>query len=106
MRKFLIIDDHEIVRVGVKNVLTQLFRPCDVFEANNENSALAILKTQPCDLIIMDVQMPETDAFGLLQHITIRYPDTKVLIFSMSPENVYARRFLKLGAMGFVSKST
>ncbi|MEO6548268.1 MAG: response regulator transcription factor [Ferruginibacter sp.] len=106
MKNFLLIDDHEIVRSGVKNVLQELFKPCDIFEANDEKSALTQLKAHTYDLVIMDVQMPGTDTAGLMEYIKTRYADTRVLMFSMSSENVYAKRFLKAGAMGFVSKNS
>ena len=105
MKNFLLIDDHEIVRSGVKNVLLELFKPCDIFEASDEKTALSQLKARTYDLVLMDVQMPDTDTAGLMEYIKTRYPDTRVLIFSMSSENVYAKRFLKAGAMGFVSKN-
>ncbi|MEO6722847.1 MAG: response regulator transcription factor [Ferruginibacter sp.] len=105
MKNFLLIDDHEIVRSGVKNVLQEIFKPCEIYEANDEKSALLALKTRNYDLIIMDVQIPETDTAGLMEYIKTRYPDAKVLMFSMSAENVYAKRFFKAGAMGFVSKN-
>jgi len=105
MKNFLLIDDHEIVRSGVKNVLQELFKPCEIFEANDEKTALSQLKARKYDLVIMDVQMPDTDTAGLMEYIKTRYADIKVLMFSMSSENVYAKRFLKAGAMGFVSKN-
>ncbi len=105
MKNFLLIDDHEIVRSGVKNVLQEIFRPCEIYEANNEKSALQELKIRTYDLVIMDVQMPDTDTAGLMEYIKTRYPAARVLMFSMSPENVYAKRFLKAGAMGFISKN-
>jgi two-component system invasion response regulator UvrY len=106
MKKFLLVDDHEIVRSGVKTVLTELFKPCDIAEASNEKEALAQLKLGKYDLIIMDVQMPDTDTAGLLKNIRTKTPEAKVLIFTMSPENLYAKRFMKLGAMGFVTKNS
>lgn len=105
MKKFLLIDDHEIVRSGVKNVLQELFKPSEIYEANDEMPALNLLKEHQYDLIIMDVQIPGTDTVRLMEFIKTKYPGTKVLIFSMSSEHVYARRFLKAGAMGFVSKN-
>lgn len=105
MKNFLLIDDHEIVRAGVNNVLQQIFKPCEIYEASDEKSALLELKSRKYDLIIMDVQIPDTDTAGLMEYIKTRYPDARVLIFSMSAENVYAKRFLKAGAMGFVSKN-
>jgi two-component system, NarL family, invasion response regulator UvrY len=106
MKNFLLIDDHEIIRSGVKNVLLQLFTPCEVFESKDESTALEQLKLRTYDLIIMDVQMPNTDAAGLMDYINTKYPEAKVLIFSMTTENIYAKRFLKAGAMGFVSKNS
>jgi len=86
-------------------VLQELFKPCEIYEANDEKSALNQLKAHKYDLVIMDVQMPGTDTAGLMEYIKTRYADIKVLMFSMSSENVYAKRFLKAGAMGFVSKN-
>jgi len=84
----------------------ELFKPCEIFEASNEKEALDQLKARKYDLIIMDVQMPDTDSAGLLKNIKIKTPDVKVLVFSMSAENLYAKRFMKLGAMGFVTKNS
>lgn len=106
VKYFLLIDDHEIVRSGVKTVLLELFKPCEIFEASNEKEALVELKARKYDLIIMDVQMPDTDSAGLLKNIKIKTPEVKVLVFSMSAENLYAKRFMKLGAMGFVTKNS
>lgn len=102
----MLIDDHEIVRSGVKTVLLELFKPCEIFEASNEKEALDQLKARKYDLIIMDVQMPDTDSAGLLKNLKIKTPEVKVLVFSMSAENLYAKRFMKLGAMGFVTKNS
>ncbi|NJO24843.1 MAG: response regulator, partial [Bacteroidia bacterium] len=52
MNSFLIIDDHEVVRSGVKTVLLELFKPCEVFEAHNDKSALEQLKARSYNLII------------------------------------------------------
>lgn len=106
LKNFLLIDDHEIVRSGVKTVLLELFKPCEIFEASNEKEALDQLKARKYDLVIMDVQMPDTDSAGLLKNIKIKTPEVKVLVFSMSAENLYAKRFMKLGAMGFVTKNS
>lgn len=105
MNYFLLIDDHEVVRSGVKTVLLELFKPCEVYEAHNDKTALEQLKARPYNLIIMDVQIPDTDTTGLMDYIKVAYPDSKVLIFSMTPENIYGKRFLKAGAMGFVAKN-
>lgn len=105
-KRFLLIDDHEIVRSGVNNVLSVLYKPVEIFEAIDGDNAIDILKKHCFDLVLLDIQMPNTDSFGLLEYINIKFPDTKVLIFSMNAENVFAKRFLKAGAKGFVSKDS
>lgn len=104
MRTFLLVDDHVVVRSGIKSLLLKIFNPAEIYEAFDGNSALVKLAERRYDLIMLDIQMPGTDALGLMQLIIKKYPDAKVLIFSMSAENVYARRFLKAGAKGFISK--
>jgi two-component system invasion response regulator UvrY len=106
MRDFLIVDDHEIVRTGVKQVLAELYFPCTIYEAHNEKSALQLLKERNYHLVLLDVQLPDSNALSLVEYIRINQPQAKVLIFSMGAENIYAMRFLKAGAMGFVSKKS
>jgi len=105
-QRFLLIDDHEIVRSGVNNILSQLYKPVEIHEASDGNSAIALLKKYCYNLILLDIQMPNTDSFGLLEYINIKFPQTKVLIFSMNAESIYAKRFLKAGAKGFISKDS
>lgn len=106
MKRFLLIDDHFVVRSGVKGLLAELYKPCEIDEAENSDKAIAQLKQRRYDLIMMDVQIPHNDMLGLMEYIHVKYPDAKVLMFSMSPENIYAKRFLKAGAKGFLSKDS
>jgi len=105
MLNFLIVDDHEIVRAGVKNVLRMAFKTDDIAEACNEVTTRAMLQQKKFEMIIMDVQMPQTDTIGLVSFIRGNYPDSKLLMFSMTPEKIYANKFYNIGVMGFVSKS-
>lgn len=104
MKKFLLVDDHVVVRSGIKILLSEIYHPADIHEAMDGDSAIEKLKEETFDLILLDIQMPNTDTLGLMDFIHITYPDAKVLMFSMSAENIYARRFLKAGACGFISK--
>src|ERR1700749_4245713 len=106
MNNILLIDDHEIIRTGVKNILPGLFNKEDIFEAKNEATAVEQLKARPYRLIISDVRMPDSQPFGLIDYIMTQYPGSKVLIFSMNEEHLYAKKFLQAGAMGFVSKNS
>jgi two-component system invasion response regulator UvrY len=104
MKKFLLVDDHVVVRSGIKILLEDLYKPSEIHEAMNGDTAIEKLKENSYDLILLDIQMPNTDTLGLMEYIRITYPEAKVLMFSMSAENIYAKRFMKAGAYGFISK--
>jgi len=104
MKKFLLIDDHVVVRSGIKILLSEIYKPSQIDEAHDGDSALAKVKENSYDLVMLDIQMPNTDTFGLMEYFRVKYPNLRVLVFSMSPENIYAKRFLKAGAKGFISK--
>jgi len=106
MKRFLLVDDHVVVRSGVHGLLSEIYQPCEVDEAGDTQTATEKLKQHSYDLIMMDIQMPNSDTLGLMEYIKVKYPEAKVLIFSMSAENIYAKRFLKAGAMGFLSKDS
>jgi two-component system invasion response regulator UvrY len=106
MKKFLLVDDHVVVRSGIKILLSEIYNPAEIHEAMNGDTAVAKLKENKFDLILLDIQMPNTDTLGLMEYIHITYPDVKVLMFSMSAENIYAKRFMKAGAYGFISKES
>jgi len=106
MKKFLLVDDHIVVRSGIQGLLHELYNPCEVHEAGDSESATQKLKQYQYDLIMMDIQMPNSDTLGLMEFIRVRYPDAKVLVFSMSAENIYAKRFFTAGAKGFLSKDS
>ena len=72
MKRFLLVDDHNVVRSGVKGLLLELFKPSEIAEASDGETALEILKTHQYDLIIMDIQMPKTDTLGLMDFIHIK----------------------------------
>jgi len=106
MKKFLLIDDHFVVRSGIKGLLAELYKPAEIFEAEDSDTAIVLLKQRSYDMIMMDVHVPKNDMLGLMEYIHVKFPEEKVLVFSMSPENIYARRFLKAGAKGFLSKDS
>jgi len=104
MNRFLLIDDHVVVRSGLKFILSDLFKPCEIDEAEDGDTALAKLKEKEYDLVMLDIKMPNTNTLQLMEYIRITYPSLKVIIFSMNSESIYAKRFLKAGAKGFVNK--
>jgi len=105
MLNILIVDDHEIVRAGVRNVLKITHNPTFIAEAFNETTTKELLRSTEFQLIIMDVQMPNTDTVGMINYIRNNYSNTKLLMFSMTAEKIYADKYYNEGVMGFVAKS-
>ncbi|MEY3421942.1 MAG: hypothetical protein RIR48_2242 [Bacteroidota bacterium] len=106
MSNFLLIDDHSVVRAGIKLIIMQRFQDAEVQEAENEKRAVDILRNKEMDLILMDLNMPDSDPIRLIHYITSNYPKTAIIVLTMNDENVYAKRFFKLGIKGFLHKSS
>jgi two-component system invasion response regulator UvrY len=104
MPDILLVDDHSIVRTGLKLLIHDFLPHADIEEADNGGSAVRKIKEKNYDLVVMDVNMPETDSFGTIENILALKPGTKIIMFSMNAEEVYAKRYLKLGAMGYLRK--
>jgi two-component system, NarL family, invasion response regulator UvrY len=102
----LVVDDHAIMRKGLKVLLTDLYPQCNVYETNSSEALLGYLRQYTINLLIIDIQMPDIDTISLVELISIKYPATYILVFSMLPENIYGRRLLKAGANGFLSKNS
>lgn len=105
MLSILIIDDHAVVRQGLRHMLGQEFRDLVFGEARTAAEALAALAKRSWSLVVLDIALADTEGFELLQQIRSLYPDRKVLVFSVHFEPEYATRAKRLGADGFVSKS-
>ena len=104
MPNLLLVDDHSMIRTGLMKFI-ETFLPHATFEeATDGDSAFEKIKQRDYDLIILDVNMPNTDSLGLVSNIIALKPKSKVLMFSMNAEEVYATRYLKLGAMGYLRK--
>ena len=104
MKKILIADDHVIVRTGLILLIKEDFDQVEIDECRDGEGARKKIQSNEYDLIILDISMPFTDSFALLSSIFALRPKQKVLILTMSREDVYAKKFLDLGAKGFINK--
>lgn len=102
--KFLLVDDHSIIRAGLKILISDYLAHSTIDDAFDGDSAFEKIKNNDFDLVILDVNMPNTDSLGLVSNILAVRPDIKILMFSMNAEDNYAKRYLKMGAMGYVRK--
>lgn len=105
MKNILIADDHTLIRSGLRMVIDSMIVKADINEAWDAKTVMAKLKEKQFDLILLDIQMPATDSVVLMHWIQSFYPDTKILIVSQNPENTYGKRYLQLGANGFINKT-
>ncbi|HUS00678.1 MAG TPA: response regulator transcription factor [Chitinophagaceae bacterium] len=105
MIRILLADDHEVIRSGLKYFMSSVVAHPVIHEAWDGNSTMEKVKENEYQLIIMDLNMPQTNCFELLADIIDTRPDTKILIFSINPEDVHAKRYLQLGAKGYVNKN-
>ena len=103
MSNILIVDDHPIVRRGLKNILSEE-SSFTVTEAASGHEALNLIKEQVFDLAIVDLDLPELSGLELLKEIKRTHKQLHVLILSVYPEDQFAVRVLKCGASGFISK--
>jgi len=104
MKNLLLVDDHKIVRSGLKTLLSDLnFDQID--EADSGKVAYALAQENSYSLIIMDISMEEMSGLDALSKIITRIPKQKILILSMHDSDLVIEKAKKLGAMGFVTKS-
>ena len=101
--KLLIVDDHTVVREGVRRLLSVSIE-ADILEAASGREALAIFRTEKPEVVILDINLPGSGGLDLLRRLLIEGPKTKVLIFSMHTTPLYVARAMQAGARGFVSK--
>jgi DNA-binding NarL/FixJ family response regulator len=104
MEKILIADDHCIVRTGIGVLVNEEFLNPEIDECKDGNGVLEKLRAGRYDLLILDIHMPGTNTVNLLQTIFSLYPDLKVLILTISREEIYAKAYLQLGVKGFINK--
>jgi DNA-binding NarL/FixJ family response regulator len=101
--RVLLVDDHFVVREGVRRLLGSV-AGIDLVEAENGEAALQILRRNPIDVIILDLNLQGVGGLELLRRILEGNPKARVIIFSMHAEPMYAARALRVGAKGYVSK--
>lgn len=104
IENILIADDHGIVRLGLSLMIKKLRPQASINEVDDYQKVLETIKKKAYDLIILDINMPNGSFQETLEIIKIKSPKTKVMVFSSQDENLYAIRYLKMGADGFLHK--
>ncbi len=104
MIKVIIVDDHAVVRKGLKQIIEDA---PDIYvsdEAASGTELLEKLSDNKYDVVMLDISMPDKDGLDTLKDIRFQAPELPVLIFTVYPEEQYAMRVLKSGAAGYINK--
>lgn len=104
MTTFLIADDHSVVRSGLLIIIKSVFADATIFQASNFSEIENTLEAQSVDLLILDISFPEGNSLNIISNIKTEYPTIKILMFSSYDEEIYAIRYIKAGADGYLSK--
>lgn len=103
--RILVIDDHQITRMGLRVILKELEPDAAIDEAEDGITAGKLIKENKYRLCLMDLNLPRTDSNQLMLSIKTAQPEIRLLVISMNSEDVYGLNSLKNGADGFVSKA-
>jgi two-component system, NarL family, invasion response regulator UvrY len=107
MKRILLIDDHEVVRAGVKRIFDKQPSGEVVFgEASTPQNALDLVREQDWDVAVLDLSLGGRDGLEVLKELKQIRPRLPVLILSMHSEGLFARRAFKAGASGYITKDT
>jgi DNA-binding NarL/FixJ family response regulator len=106
MIRLVIVDDHAIVRSGLRQIAQAETDIEVVGEAADSGELLDVLRKQESDVVLMDISMPGKNGLDALKLVKERWPTTAVLMLSMYPEDQYAVRSVKAGASGYLHKNS
>ena len=106
MKKILIIEDHEIVRHGLKKILNEQPDDNTFGEASTASEALRLIAEQNWDLVVLDLTLGGRSGLEVLKELKELRPRLPVLILTMHSEEQYARRAFKAGAAGYITKDS
>lgn len=106
MIRVLIADDHPVVRRGLRQIVEEEADMSVGAEAPGAEEALAQVRDDCCDVVVLDLSMPGVHGVDLLQQLHEERPELPILVLSIHPEEQYALRCLKAGARGYIHKQS
>lgn len=102
--KFLLADDHSVIRQGVIKSLTVYFPDAEYSESSNAAEVMQRIQEARYDLVILDISMPGRNGLEVLKEVKATQPDTPVIIFTMYPEDQFGVRSIRNGASAYLTK--
>ena len=104
MIKVIIVDDHPVVRRGLKQIIEDEPDMEVAGEAKNAGECFPLVRNTDCALVLLDITLPDRSGFDVLKQLKYEHPGLPVLILSVHSEDQYAVRFIKAGASGYLMK--
>ena len=105
MVRILIAEDHAIVRKGLEQIIRDEYGDAIIDSTPSGDDALGLVEKNSYDLVILDLNLSGTNSIGLFNQLLLIHPSLRILICTMSPEKIFAFRYLRLGAAGYVKQS-
>lgn len=106
MKNILIVDDHEVLRDGVKRIFDKQPVPVNFGEASTVPEALRRVREQEWDIVVLDISLGDRSGLDVLKELKQIRPRLPVLILTMHSEELFARRAFKAGAAGYITKDS
>jgi DNA-binding NarL/FixJ family response regulator len=106
MRRILIVDDHTVVRRGIRAIIEEALVNVEIREAGAALEGLDILHEYPADIVVLDIGLPDRSGLEALTRIRREWPHLPVLILSMYNEEQYGLRMMRAGAAGYLNKAS
>ena len=106
MIKVCVVDDHAVVREGLKRIIAENPGMAVTAEAGDGHEALKVIQSEPCDVVLLDITMPNKNGLDVLKQLHSESPRLPVLVLSMHAEDQYAVRVLRSGAAGYLTKES
>ena len=102
--RVLIVDDHPMVIAGCRGILSSQI-DIEVIEAHDAREALVAHAKASPDVTVLDINLPGNSGFDVLQRILKQKPKSRIVVFTMSEDPIFAARAIEFGAMGYITKS-
>ena len=102
----MLVDDHPIVRRGVRDILVEAFPQAHIQEVGSGGEAIGLAQSQPWDIVILDLTLPDGSGLDVLKRIRESQSRLPVLVLSMHAADQFARRAIAAGASGYLTKDT
>jgi len=104
MIKVIVVDDHPVVRRGLKQIIEDEPDMKVAGEAKNAGECFSLVQKTDCTLVVLDITLPDRNGFDVLKQLKYEHPNLPILILSVHSEEQYGLRFIKAGASGYLMK--